>query len=119
MEFLVEFELEIPDSVPDSEVKVLEKSEAAAADALADHAHLVRLWKTFLSTGPVTILGLYRADSQAELSELLGALPLHEWLHTSITPLFQHPNDPGNPSRRIRDSAAPPQRRPKERARDK
>ena len=94
MEFLVEFELDIPDGVPNSEVEDRERAEAAAADELADHGHLVRLWRTFLSTGPVTILGLYRADSKAELNELLGALPLYEWMHTSITPLLQHPNDP-------------------------
>ena len=105
MEFLVEFELEIPDSVPNSQVEVLERSEAAAADALADHGHLVRLWRTFLSAGPVTILGLYRADSQAELIDLLGALRLHEWMRTSVTPLFQHPNDPGN--RQPAPTAAP------------
>jgi muconolactone D-isomerase len=99
MEFLVEFELDIPDSVPNSEVEDRERAEAAAADELADHGHLVRLWRTFLSTGPVTILGLYRADSKAELNELLGALPLYEWMHTSITPLLQHPNDPGERER--------------------
>jgi muconolactone D-isomerase len=99
VEFLVEFELEIPDSVSDSEVKVRERSEAVAADALADQGHLVRLWRTFLSTGPVTIIGLYRADNEAELNELLSALPLYEWMHTSITPLLQHPNDPGDRGR--------------------
>jgi muconolactone delta-isomerase len=42
----------------------------------------------------VTILGLYRAESQAELNELLVALPLYEWMRTTVPPLFQHPNDP-------------------------
>ena len=32
--------------------------------------------------------------SKAELDALLGALPLHEWMRTSVTPLDQHPNDP-------------------------
>ena len=108
MEFLVEFKLEIPDSVSDFEVKVRERSEAAAADALADQGRLVRLWRTFLSTGPVTILGLYRADSEAALNDLLRALPLYEWMRTSVTPLFEHPNDP---AKRERGTAqpAPPQ----------
>jgi muconolactone D-isomerase len=95
MEFLVEFQLDIPEDVPSSEVEDRESAEVAAADVLADRGHLVRLWRTFLNTGPVTILGLYRADSPAELSGLLRALPLYEWMHASITPLLQHPNDPG------------------------
>jgi muconolactone D-isomerase len=93
MEFLVEFELDIPDSVPNAEIESRENAEAAAADVLADQGHLVRLWKTFLNTGPV--IGLYRADNTADLDELLVALPLYEWMHVSITPLRQHPNDPG------------------------
>jgi muconolactone D-isomerase len=42
----------------------------------------------------MTALGLYRAGSRAELDALLAALPLYEWLRTSITPLDPHPNDP-------------------------
>jgi muconolactone delta-isomerase len=94
MEFLVEFELDIPNNVPSSEVKERERAEAIEADALADQGRLVRLWKVSTGNGPTAILGLYRADSKAELDELLSALPLHEWMHTSITPLVQHPNDP-------------------------
>jgi muconolactone delta-isomerase len=94
MEFLVEFELDIPDIVPDSEVEEREMAEAVAASGLADQGHLLRLWRASPGTGPTTVLGLYRANSNAELNGLLGALPLHEWMHTSVTPLLQHPNDP-------------------------
>ena len=52
MEFLVEFELDIPDSVPKSEVEAREKSEAGAAETLADQGHLVRLWRASVDTGP-------------------------------------------------------------------
>ena len=41
------------------------------------------------------ILGLYRADGEAELDGLLRALPLYEWMHVTVTPLEPHPNDPG------------------------
>jgi muconolactone D-isomerase len=40
-------------------------------------------------------LGLYRAQNAAELDGLLGALPLHDWMQMTITPLASHPNDPG------------------------
>jgi muconolactone D-isomerase len=94
MEFLVEFELDIPDGLADSEVEDRKRAEAAAAERLADEGHLVRLWLASDGAGRTTILGLYRAASKAELDGLLGALPLYEWMHTSITPLVAHPNDP-------------------------
>jgi muconolactone delta-isomerase len=93
-EFLVEFELDIPDGVAGSEVEDRERAEAAAAETLADEGHLVRLWQASVGTDRTTVLGLYRAGSKADLDGLLGALPLYEWMRTSITPLVQHPNDP-------------------------
>src|SRR5665213_2094119 len=99
MEFLVEFQLDIPGDAPNTEVEDRENAEAAAAGVLADQGHLLRLWRTFLNTGPVTILGLYRAESRAELNDLLSSLPLHQWMHTSVTPLLHHPNDPGERER--------------------
>ena len=94
MEFLVHFELCIPDVVPESEVKDRVRAEAAAAEELADEGHLVRLWHASVGTDRSTVVGLYRADSKVELDGLLGALPLREWMRTCITPLVQHPNDP-------------------------
>jgi muconolactone D-isomerase len=104
MEFLVKFELDIPNNVPDSEIKERERAESVEADALADQGRLVRLWKAYSGNGPTTILGLYRADSEAELNEILGVLPLYEWMRTSITPLDQHPNDPGEAERPLNES---------------
>lgn len=94
MEFLVEFELDIPDGAAESDVEDRQRAEAAAAETLADQGHLVRLWEGSASAGRPTVLGLYRAGSRDELDGLLGALPLYEWMHISITPLAQHPNDP-------------------------
>jgi muconolactone D-isomerase len=101
MEFLVQFELDIPDGVAESEVEDRVRAEAAAADTLADEGYLVRLWQASVGTGRPTVLGLYRAGSKTELDGLLGALPLYEWMRMHITPLDQHPNDPA----RIRASA--------------
>jgi muconolactone delta-isomerase len=94
VEFLVEFEVNIPDGTPESEIKHREDAEAAAAAKLVDEGHLVRLWKPYVATGETKILGLYRADSEAELDALLNPLPLYEWMRVTITPLEQHPNDP-------------------------
>jgi len=100
MEFLVEFELDVPPGTPAADVEQRQREESAAAAELADDGHLVRLWKRPLVGDGTTAVGLYRADSAAQLQALLAALPLAGWLHVTITPLGPHPNDP--------PSAAPP-----------
>ncbi len=94
MEFLVEFEVNIPDGTPESEVKDRESAEASAAAKLVDDGHLVRLWKQRVASDESKIIGLYRADSESQLDGLLGALPLFDWMHVAVTPLEPHPNDP-------------------------
>ena len=41
---------------------------------------------------------VYRADSEAQLADLLRALPLYDWMNITVTPLGAHPNDPGPPA---------------------
>jgi muconolactone delta-isomerase len=89
MEFLVEFEIEVPDGAREAEVDERTRAEASAAAKLVDEGHLVRLWRR---NG--TALGLYAADSEAELDGLLRALPLADWMQITVTPLAAHPNDP-------------------------
>ena len=45
MEFLVEFEINVPGGTPQSEVRDREDAEATAAAQLAREGHLVRVWK--------------------------------------------------------------------------
>ncbi len=87
-EFLVEFEVEVPAGTPQSEVRDREKAK------LADEGHLVRLWRRPQAGDGATALGLYRADSEAQLDALLSKLPLADWLRVTVTPLEHHPNDP-------------------------
>jgi len=94
MEFLVEFEIKIPEGTTESEVKGREDAEAQAAAKLVEEGHLVRVWKLSFEPGETQILGLYRADSETELDGLLRALPLYEWMKVTITALKPHPNDP-------------------------
>ena len=94
MEFLVEFEVNVPDGVPESEVQARTRAEASAAASLVDQGHLIRVWKPPAAPGETKALGLYRADSEAQLAGLLGALPLYDWMHVTVTPLGPHPNDP-------------------------
>jgi muconolactone delta-isomerase len=100
MEFLVEVELEVPAGTPDAEVEQRQHAESAAAAELAEDGHLmIRLWRRPLIGDGTTAIGLYRADDQPELDELLAALPLADWLRVTVTPLEAHPNDPAMASR--------------------
>jgi muconolactone delta-isomerase len=94
MEFLVEFDLQVPAGTPQSEVRDREKAESAAAAKLADEGHLVRLWRRPRVGDRATVVGLYHADSQAHLDALLSNLPLADWLRITVTTLESHPNDP-------------------------
>jgi muconolactone delta-isomerase len=97
MEFLVGFDVTIPDGTPESEVKERVSAEATAAAGLARRGNLVRLWRPPVAPGESKAVGLYRADSEAELDGLLGVLPLNGWMQITVTPLEPHPNDPTSP----------------------
>ena len=99
MEFLVEFEIEVPAGTPRAEADQRYRAEAAAAGKLAKDGQLVRLWRRPLVGDGTTAVGLYRANSQTELDDLLAALPLADWLRITVTPLEGHPNDPATGSR--------------------
>jgi muconolactone D-isomerase len=90
MEFLVEFEVNVPDGTPESEVKNRERAEASAAAKLVDEGHLLRVWKRPVAPDETKILGLYSADSTTQLDGLLAALPLYEWMQITVTPLEPH-----------------------------
>jgi muconolactone delta-isomerase len=94
MEFLVEFEVNVPDGAATSEVETRKSAEATAAARLVRAGHLIRLWNTRTAHGESKAVGLYRADGEAQLAALLGALPLYDWMHVTIAPLEPHPNDP-------------------------
>ena len=98
MEFLVEFEVEVPADTPPEEIERRQRAESTAAAKLAEDGHLVRLWRRPLVGDGSTAVGVYRADSEAELAGLLGALPLAAWLRVTVTPLEAHANDPAEAS---------------------
>jgi muconolactone D-isomerase len=93
-EFLVMFELKVPDSATDTEIDNRVRDESVATKALAVEGHLVRLWRTNVSNDGMEAIGLFRAANVVELAGLLDELPLSPWLSTTITKLDHHPNDP-------------------------
>ena len=96
MDFLVEFEIDVPQGTPENEVMRRQDTESVAAAKLVDQGHLLRLWKRDVAPGESRPIGLYRAENKDELDGLLGALPLSEWMRITVTPLESHPNDPAN-----------------------
>jgi muconolactone delta-isomerase len=94
VEFLVAFEVNIPYGTPASEVQDREDGEAVAAGKLVDAGKLVRVWRVSGASNKGKVLGLYRADNESQLDDLLRALPLFQWMHVTVTPLERHPNDP-------------------------
>jgi muconolactone D-isomerase len=94
MEFLVEFEVEVPSATPETEVEQRTRAEASAAARLVDEGHLLRLWRRNAVADDTTVIGLYDTDSEAQLDGLLHALPLADWMQVTVIPLAQHPNDP-------------------------
>ena len=53
MDFLVEFEVDVPAGTPETEARDRERAEALATTKLADEGHLLRV-------GTVTVTGLER-----------------------------------------------------------
>jgi len=96
-EFLVEFEIHVPSGTPQSEVNDRENAESAAAAKLVDEGHLLRVWRRASVCGETTTIGLYRAESEAQLHRLLSELPLRDWMRITVTSLESHPNDPEAP----------------------
>jgi muconolactone delta-isomerase len=110
MEFLVEFDLNVPEGTPEDEVSRRSKDEASAASELAEAGHLLRVWRRPVVDGAAKVVGLYSAESEAELDGLLAALPLFQWMSVAVTTLEPHPNDPARiaaASRRVVRKALP------------
>jgi muconolactone delta-isomerase len=90
-EFLTVFTISVPAGTPAQAVDDTEAREAQRAKELAGQRHLLRLWRL---PGPSRSLGLWNAESPAELRMILTSLPMDPWLTVETTPLRRHPSDP-------------------------
>jgi muconolactone delta-isomerase len=94
MEYLVDMVTTVPDGTSDEAVADIRSREAARSRRLAEQGHLLRLWRPPLRPGEWRTWGLFRADNEEQLHEVLSSMPLHVWRHDAVTPLSTHPNDP-------------------------
>src|SRR5215469_8148576 len=105
MEYLVTMTTHVPDGTPDEEVADVRAREAAHSSELAAQGHLVRLWRPPLGPGEWRSLGLFAAADDAQLEQVLASMPLRIWRADEVTPLSEHPNDPGDPGQYPEDGA--------------
>ena len=95
MEYLVTMTTHVPDGTPDEEVADVRAREAAHSGELAAQGSLLRLWRPPLRPGEWRSLGLFAAADDAQLEQVLASMPLRIWRADEVTPLSEHPNDPG------------------------
>jgi muconolactone delta-isomerase len=94
MEFLVTMTTHVPDGTEPETVDDVRAREAANSRQLAAQGHLLRLWRPPLQPGEWRTLGLFAADDDQELEEVLASMPLRIWRTDDVTALGHHPNDP-------------------------
>jgi muconolactone D-isomerase len=92
MDFLVEIEVHLPPETSPDRKAALITAEAARARELAARGTIYRLWRV---PGRWATVGIWCADDATELHEAISSLPLYAWLEVGVTPLAEHPNDPG------------------------
>jgi muconolactone delta-isomerase len=95
MEYLVTMTTHIPDGVQVSEVDSVRAREAVHTGELARQGRVLRLWRPPLRPTEWRTLGLFDAEGEADLEEVLASMPLRVWRTDTVTPLAPHPNDPG------------------------
>jgi muconolactone D-isomerase len=94
MEYLIDFLIAIPADAPADEVRERLDGETTRVAELAAEGRAVRVWRPLPDDGRRRAIGLYRADTDAELDAILDSLPLRPWMEITVTPLISHPNDP-------------------------
>ncbi len=95
MEFLVDMVTTVPAGTTDAQVDAIRSREAARSRELAAQGHLLRLWRPPLHAGEWRTWGLFQAADATELESVLSSMPLRVWRHDTVTPLTEHPSDPG------------------------
>jgi muconolactone D-isomerase len=92
MEFLVEIEVRWPPDGDEARRAALVAAERDRAAELAAAGRIRRLWRV---PGRWANVGVWAAEDATALHDAIASLPLFPWLDVRVTPLAQHPSDPG------------------------
>ena len=106
MEYLVTMTTHVPNGTSEVAVQDTRTREAARSRELAEQGRLLRLWRPPLQPGEWRTLGLFTADDEGQLEEVLASMPLRVWRTDEVTPLSPHPNDPARQTGLPRSPAA-------------
>jgi muconolactone delta-isomerase len=98
MEYLVTMTTQVPEGTTEERVAEIRRQEAARSRELAGLGHLSRLWRPPLQPGEWRTLGLFAADDEMDLENILASMPLRIWRSDQAVALSPHPNDPGQTS---------------------
>jgi muconolactone delta-isomerase len=96
MEFFVIMTTRVPEETPKEAVDDVRSREAAHSRDLAANGNLLRLWRPPLEPGEWRTFGLFAADDDRQLEEVLASMPLRVWRTDEVMQLSPHPNDPGH-----------------------
>lgn len=84
----------VPEGTSEEVVSDVRRREAAHSRELAMRGHLRRLWKPPLQPGEWRTIGLFAADDEGQLEQVLSSMPLRIWRTDHVTALGAHPHDP-------------------------
>jgi muconolactone D-isomerase len=91
-DFVVTITTTIADGTDPAEVDRRRAAEHERAKELAATGHLYRIWRP---AGEKRSIGVWRAEDRLDLLDnVLGTLPLWQWMSAEIVELESHPNDP-------------------------
>ena len=105
MEYLVTMTTHVPNGTAEADIQEIREREAVRSSDLAAQGHLLRLWRPPLQPGEWRSLGLFAADDDGQLEDVLASMPLRVWRSDEPTPLAPHPNDPAGQPAPAGDSA--------------
>jgi muconolactone delta-isomerase len=94
MDYFVDMTTHVPEGTPQEAVDGIRAREGERARELISAGHLKRLWRPPLAPKEWRTFGLFSADGDSQLDNILASMPLHVWRTDTVTPLSPHPNDP-------------------------
>jgi muconolactone D-isomerase len=88
LEFLVEIDVRLPQTMSEEEIASLVRAERERGVELRMQGAIRRIWRI---PGRMSNVGIWSAADATALHELISSLPLARWLDVRVTPLAVHP----------------------------
>jgi muconolactone D-isomerase len=89
MLYMVQMQVNLPDTLPKAETDRLKAEEKAYAQTLQHEGKWRHLWRV---AGQYANYSVFDVAGNDELHDILTSLPLYPYMSLSVTPLAQHPS---------------------------